>query len=116
MVHALVVWKDYLDILTRLRNEKGMTILQIAHNEVKRYEDPSNDPHRQASNKICIEKVLTQWLNTLTVCSLLTIKLVSVQKKNAKGGMTTQVLQGDRKIYTQEAPGYHAKNRYGLTQ
>ena len=37
-----------------------------------------------------------------------------VQKKNAKGGMSTQVLQGDRKIYTQEAPGYHAKNRYGL--
>ena len=110
---SLVVFKDYLDILTRLRNEKGMTILQIAHNEVKRYEDPSNDPHDKHQIKL-YRKSADLVVEHADCVFFANYKTGSVQKKNAKGGMTTQVLQGDRKIYTQEAPGYHAKNRYGL--
>jgi hypothetical protein len=28
--------------------------------------------------------------------------------------MTTKTIAGDRKIFTEQAPGYLAKNRYGL--
>ena len=35
---TLKLWEEYLEILNRLRDEKGMTILQIAHNEIKRFE------------------------------------------------------------------------------
>ena len=28
--------------------------------------------------------------------------------------MSTRTVAGDRKIFTQEAPGFQAKNRYGL--
>ena len=110
---ALVVWKNYLDILTKLRNEKGMTIMQIAHNEVKRYEDPSNDPIDKNGIKL-YRKAADLVVEHADCVFFANYKTGVVQKKNAKGGMSTQVLQGDRKIYTQEAPGYHAKNRYGL--
>ena len=110
---ALVVWKNYLDILTRLRNEKGMTIMQIAHNEVKRYEDPSNDPIDKNGIKL-YRKAADLVVEHADCVFFANYKTGVVQKKNAKGGMTTQVLQGDRKIYTQEGPGHHAKNRYGL--
>ena len=35
-VHALDAWREYLDAINYLRNEKGMTIIQTAHADVKR--------------------------------------------------------------------------------
>lgn len=110
---SLVVWKHYLEILTRLRNEKGMTILQIAHNEVRRYEDPSNDPHDKHQIKL-YRKAADLVIEHADCVFFANWKTGVVQKKSPKGGMTTEMKHGDRKIYTQEAPGFHAKNRYGL--
>ncbi len=110
---ALVVWKNYLDILSRLRNEKGMTIMQIAHHEVKRYEDPSSDPIDKNGIKL-YRKAADLVVEHADCVFFVKYKTGTVQKKNPKGGMSTQVLQGERTIYTQEGPGHHAKNRYGL--
>ena len=49
---CLETWKEYLGLLNELR-ANGFTILQIAHNEVKRYED-----HMIDIRSSCIEKQL----------------------------------------------------------
>ena len=41
-------------------------------------------------------------------------KIGTVQVKGKGGGMTTKTVAGDRTIFTAQAPGYLAKNRYGL--
>ena len=48
---TLEVWKEYLALLNQLR-DKGFTVLQIAHNEVRRYEDPSSEPHDRHQIKL----------------------------------------------------------------
>jgi len=106
-----VVWKNYLDILSRLRNEKGMTIMQIAHHEVKRHEDPSSDPIDKNGIKL-YRKAADLVVEHADCVFFVKYKTGTVQKKNPKGGMSTQVLQGERKIYTQEGPGHHVKNSF----
>lgn len=110
---ALNGWKEYVELLNKLRDEKSMTVLQIAHNQIKRYEDPSQEPadrheiklHRKAAD------LIVEHSDAVFFCNY---KLGTVQVKGKGGGMTTKTIAGDRKIFTEQAPGYLAKNRYGL--
>ena len=109
---ALETFKEYLGLLNQLR-EKGFTILQIAHNEIKRYEDPSLEPrdrhqiklHRKAADLVIEHSDAVFFAN---------YKIGTIQVKGKGGGMTTKLKQGDRTIFTQETPGFQAKNRFGL--
>jgi hypothetical protein len=38
-------WRQYLDGLNALRDERGMTIVQIAHTDIKRFDSPEHDPY-----------------------------------------------------------------------
>jgi hypothetical protein len=109
---AIEEWRDYLSVLNRLRDEKSMTVIQIAHNQIKRYEDPSNEPldrheiklHRRAS------EIITEHADAVFFANY---KVGTVQVKG-KMGMTTKTIAGDRTIFTEQSPGFMAKNRYGL--
>ena len=109
---ALETFKEYLGLINQLRN-KGFTVLQIAHNEVRRYEDPSLEPrdrhqiklHRKAADLIIEHSDCVFFAN---------YKIGTIQVKGKSGGMTTKLKQGDRTIFTQETPGFQAKNRFGL--
>lgn len=109
---ALEIFKEYLSLINQLRN-KGFTVLQIAHNEVRRYEDPSLEPrdrhqiklHRKAADLIIEHSDCVFFAN---------YKIGTIQIKGKSGGMTTKLKQGDRTIFTQETPGFQAKNRFGL--
>ena len=41
-------------------------------------------------------------------------KLGEVKVKGKGGQMNTKAVSGERVIYTEERPAFHAKNRYGL--
>jgi len=109
---ALETFKEYLGLINQLRN-KGFTVLQIAHNEVRRYEDPSLEPrdrhqiklHRKAADLVIEHSDAVFFAN---------YKIGTIQVKGKSGGMTTKLKQGDRTIFTQETPGFQAKNRFGL--
>mgnify|MGYP003125743906 CR=1 FL=1 len=59
-VEVLKYWRVYIDLLNTLREEKGMIILQIAHNQIKRFESPEIEAfdrhelklHRKAADLI----------------------------------------------------------------
>lgn len=38
-------WRQYLDGLNALRDERGMTVVQIAHTDIKRFDSPEHDPY-----------------------------------------------------------------------
>lgn len=114
-VEALKQWREYIDVLNRLRDEKKMTIIQIAHSQIKRFESPEIEAydryelklHRKASDLI---------LEHSDCCFFANFKLGTV-KTQGKGGQTnTKAVQGDRVIYTQAKPAFLAKNRYGLPE
>jgi hypothetical protein len=111
-VAALDKWKEYVEILNRLRDEKSMTVIQIAHNQIRRYEDPSNDPHDRHEIKLH-RKAADLLVEHSDAVFFANYKVGTVQVKG-KMGMTTKTVAGDRTIFTEQAPGYMAKNRYGL--
>ena len=42
---ALTIWREYLDKLNALRDRKGMVVIQIAHNDIKRFDSPEHEPY-----------------------------------------------------------------------
>ena len=109
---ALEIWKEYLNILNECR-DKGFTILQIAHNEVRRYEDPSSEPHDRHQIKLH-RKAADLVIEHSDAVFFANYKIGTIQVKGKGGGMTTKLKQGDRTIFTHETPGFQAKNRFGL--
>ena len=113
-VETLKYWRIYINSLNELR-EKGFTIMQIAHNQIKRFESPEIEAfdrhelklHRKAADLI---------LEHSDCCFFANFKLGTVQVKGKGGTMTTKAVSGDRVIYTKESTAYLAKNRYGLPE
>ena len=114
-VEALKQWREYIDILNRLRDEKSMTIIQIAHNQIKRFESPEIEAYDRHELKLH-RKAGDLILEHSDCCFFANFKLGTV-KTQGKGGQTnTKAVQGNRVIYTQAKPAFLAKNRYGLPE
>lgn len=113
-VAALSFWRDFIDGLRALRDDKGMTVVLIAHHTVKRFDDPANEPydryllkmHERASNLVIEAADVVGFMNYR----------VSIAKADA--GFNKKVARGvgggQRVLYLEERPGFIAKNRYGM--
>ena len=112
-VEALKEWRAYISILNRYRVEKGMTVLQIAHNQIKRFESPEIEAYDRHELKLH-RKAADLILEHSDCCFFANYKLGTVKVQGKGGQMSTKATQGDRVIYTQEKPAFLAKNRYAL--
>ena len=111
---AVDKWTMLLDGLTQLRNQRGMSIIILAHSEIKRFDSPEVEPfdryqpklHKKASEKV------QEWADIVLFGNYkTTVQSVDVGfKKEVKRGEGT----GQRVLYTEERPAYYAKNRYQL--
>jgi hypothetical protein len=43
-VAALDLWRQYLEGLNARRDQRGMTVIQIAHTDIKRFDSPEHEP------------------------------------------------------------------------
>jgi AAA domain len=110
---TLDVWRDYFEAVNALRNDKGMAIIQTAHADVKRYENPETEPydryqiklHKMASALVQEHADMVLFANYKTS---VTKTDVGMKKVNRGVGAGTRV------IYTQERPAFLAKNRHNL--
>ena len=114
-VEVLKYWRQYIDLLNKLRDEKGMTILQIAHNQIKRFESPEIEAYDRHELKLH-RKAGDLILEHSDCCFFANFKLGTVKVQGKGGQMTTKAIAGDRVIYTVEKPAFLAKNRYGLPE
>lgn len=110
---TLDVWADYFEAIDALRNDKGMVVIQTAHAEVKRFENPETEPYdryqiklqKLASAKAQEHADMVLFANFKTSVTKTDVGM----KKVARG-----VGSGQRVIYTQERPSALAKNRHNL--
>lgn len=113
-VAALTHWREIIDGLRALRDEKGMTVVLIAHHTVKRFDDPANEPydryllkmHERASNLVIEAADVVGFMNYRVSLAKAD---VGFNKKVARG-----VGGGQRVLYLEERPGFIAKNRYAM--
>ncbi len=109
-------WREYVDRITALRDDRNITVIQIAHSLVKRFESPETDPYDRylvnlqdrASGLIQQHCDFVGFLNYR----------VSVVKTDA--GFNRKVSRGVgggvRVLYTEERPAFLAKNRFAMPE
>lgn len=111
-VAALGVWRELLDGLRALRDERGMTVVLIAHHSIKRFEDPTSDPYDRYQLKMH-DKAAALVVEAADVVAFLNYR-VSIRKEDV--GFNKKVARGvgggQRVLYLEERPGFIAKNRY----
>lgn len=111
---ALDIWRDYVDRLNALRDERGMAIVQIAHTDIKRFDSPEHEPFDRYVIKL--QARAAALLQEHSDVVLFANYRVSVVKSEV--GFNKKVARalgsGERVMHTAERPAFLAKNRYGL--
>jgi hypothetical protein len=112
---ALEAWRDYIGELNKLRDE-GMTIIQLAHAQIKRFDSPETEPYDRYEIKL--HKGAAALLMEHSDAILFANYRVSTIKSDV--GFNKKVVRGvgaaERLLHTVERPAYIAKNRYGLPE
>jgi hypothetical protein len=115
-VFALTQWREVLEGLQALRNERGMMVILIAHCQVEKFQSPMSDTydryvprlHKHAS------AVVQEW------CDEVLFATYKVRTKTVDEGFdrtrTRAIGDLERVLYTAEGPAHVAKNRLGLPE
>lgn len=108
-IYALDTWRTLLSRLDRLRDERGMNIVLLAHSWVKTFKSPDTEDFERYELKLHpkASALVKEWADAVlfTMHETLTHK----QNNRAKGIGT-----GERVIFTERTAAYDAKNRAGL--
>lgn len=113
-IAALDVWRGYIEGLNALRDEKGMTIIQIAHSDVKRFDSPEHEPYDRYVIKLHAKaSALVQEHSDVVAFANYRISTVKADI-GFKKSVVRAVGGGDRLLYVSERPAFLAKNRYSM--
>ena len=115
-IAALTLWRQYIDGLNALRDVRGMTVVQIAHTDIKRFDSPEHDPYDRYVIKLHARAAaLLQEHSDVVLFANYRISTVKAEvgfNKKVNRAMGS----GERVIHTAERPAFLAKNRYGLPE
>lgn len=113
-VAALDLWRQYLDGLNALRNDKGLTVIQIAHTEIKRFDSPEHEPYDRYVIKLHARAAALLQEHSDAVL-FANYRISTVKSDVGFNRKVTRALgSGERVLYTAERPAFLAKNRFGL--
>jgi len=113
-VEALMHWRELLDALDYLRNERGMAVLIIAHDEIRKMQPPDGEPYDYAALKLHrrAADLVEEWADVIGYATLKT----AVRKDDLgfKREHTRAVSLERRILHVGQNPAYVSGNRYGL--
>ena len=109
-------WREILDGLNALRNDKGMAVILIAHTTIKRFDSPEVEPYDRYQPKLQERSnaVVREWCDAVLFANYKTI----VKKDDVGFNQTNNrgISTGERLLFTSERPAYMAKNRYNMPE
>lgn len=114
--YALDVWREVLDGLTALRDERGMMVILIAHAKIERFENPETDAYDRYSPRLNkhASALIQEW------CDEVLFATYKVHTRQTEEGFdktrTRGIGTGDRILRTTERPAHMAKNRLSLPE
>lgn len=114
---ANVIWRELMEGTNALRDQMGMTVIFLAHAEIKRFESPEVEPFERYQPKL--QKGASAILQENVDHVLFNAHSISIVKdqgeRDKKGeGRARGVGGGGRVLHTEERPAYLAKNRAGM--
>jgi|ERR1700678_1518958 len=109
----LNMWNQFVFALDCLHQEKNMGIILIAHNQIKKFDDPLTESYDQHSIKL--EKRSGERLKEWVDCILFaTLKVKIEEEKKGFGEVINRGKDMGRIIYTEGRPSFEAGNRFNL--
>lgn len=104
-------WKKLIDLTKKLRDEKGIGIIFIAHYMVKTFNDPmTNNPYDRYQMKL-LEKSSALFREYVDIMGFATFEVATRGDPGKKG---KGLGDGVRVMYTEKRPAHDAKNRFSL--
>lgn len=123
---ALDIWRGYLKLLDIINKERNMTIIQIAHSQIKPYNGPDTQAYDRFTIKLHENKagngassLLFEYSDIVLFANFyvgITKDTLAGSTKNAPKERVRGVGTGERVLYTEERPAFRCKNRFGLPE
>ena len=118
--HALTYWREIVEHLNALRNERGMVVLLIAHSKIERFEDPESSPYDRYSPRLHkhAAALISEWCDAV----LFATRRIRTQSEDAGFNCKRTIAHaigkdgGERILRCVGGPSCVAKNRYGITE
>jgi AAA domain len=108
---ALDAWRELLKKLERLRAERGMSIVLIAHSWIKSFKNPAGEDYDRHEMKLHAKAggLLREWCDAVLFATheVLTYEL---------NGRVKGISNGARVLHTERCAAWDAKNRYDLPE
>jgi len=113
-VIAADYWRQVLDGLTVLRNDKAMAVILLAHCQIKRFDSPEVEPYERYSPKLQERSsaLVQEWSDCVFFANFKT--LIKKDEVGFNQTVTRGITTGERLIHTTERPACLAKNRFSL--
>lgn len=111
---AMTHWRQVLEGLSALRNDRGMTVILLAHAAIERFNDPAHDPYDRYAPKVHkhASAIVQEWCDEVLFA---TWKVFTKSKEEGFGKTLTKGIgTGERVMRTTERPSHVAKNRLSL--
>ena len=113
-VFALTNWREVLAGLDALRNDRGMSVILIAHAQIEKFANPETDTYDRYSPRLHKQAsaLVQEW------CDEVLFATYAIHTKATDEGFGRKRIQGigtgERIIRTTERPSHVAKNRLNL--
>ncbi len=119
-VHALTYWRQVVDLLDQLRNERNLVVVLIAHAKVERFEDPESSPYDRYTPRLNkhAAALIAEWCDAV----LFATRKIRTHTEDAGFNRKRTVAHalgkdgGERVLRCVGGPSCVAKNRYGITE
>jgi shikimate kinase len=111
--HARDEWGRFLDLLTTLRDQRGMATILVLHSTVAHVDSPDAEPYDRYQPGIekKSEPQLRGWADAVLFFNY---EISTIAQDARRDDRRRAVGSGQRTLLTQERPAWYAKNRYGL--
>lgn len=117
--HALGYWRQILDALNRLRVDRGMVVICIAHAKVEKFEDPESSAYDRYSPRLNkhASALVCEWSDAVLFATRKFRTQSEDKGFNRKRTIATALGKdgGERILRCVGGPSCIAKNRYGIT-
>ncbi len=108
-------WRHLLRQLDRLRDERGMAIILIAHAHVRKFTSPEHEPYDRYEPKLA-DKASALIRETVDCVFFANYKSATSTTDSGFGKKIVRGIgAGNRVLYTEERPAFLAKHRTGYT-
>ena len=108
-VAAVDTWRSFLVELDRLRNDRSMNIVLLAHSHIRKFQNPEGEDFDRYTLKLHEKSagLLKEWVDDILFANF---EILSAESKGRVRGVST----GVRRIHTERAAAFDAKNRHNL--